>query len=77
MKLEKPDFFLIMPLLGSLLSSEYRLGLINWFSPTRGAIFSFILSPAEKLADWRRGGLMRVGPALWESGGGGGLRCEF
>ena len=58
MKPEKADFFLIMPTLGSLLSSEYLLGLINWFSLTRGGVFSFILSPAEKLADCRRGGLI-------------------
>jgi hypothetical protein len=47
-----PDFFSIMPGFGSLLSSEYGFGLINWFSLTLGGVFSFT-SPAcvEKLCD--------------------------
>jgi hypothetical protein len=47
-----PDFLSIMPGFGSLLSSEYGFGLINWFSLTLGGVFSFT-SPAcvEKLCD--------------------------
>jgi hypothetical protein len=78
MKPEKPDFFRITPGFASLVSSEYRLGLISWFSPTRGGCFSLILSPAEKLADCRSGGLIIRGSGdVCDNGGGGGRRKEF
>jgi hypothetical protein len=70
---EKPDFFLIMPCRGSLPSSEYLLGLINWFSATRGADFS----PDEELAEcWRGMSAMADGSGGWARGGGGALRTE-
>lgn len=73
---ENPDFFLIIPCRGSLPSSEYRLGLINWFSATRGVDFSLDLSLDEKLAECCRGTSMGGSGAVWASGGGGGLRRE-
>jgi hypothetical protein len=79
MKPENPDFFRMTPGFVSLVSSEYLFGLINWFSPTRGGCFSPIaLSPAEKLADCRKGGLIVRGSGdVCDKGGGGGLRKEF
>ena len=78
MKPENPDFFLITPGLASLASSDNRFGDINWFSLTRGGCFSDILSPAEKLADGLKGGLINRGSGeVCDNGGGGGRRKEF
>lgn len=76
-KPEKPDFFLSIPDLGSLVSSEYLLGLMSWFSPTRGGAFSLILSPAVKLADCRNCGLTIYGGLVCDNCGGGGRRKVF
>ena len=78
MKVENPDFF--FPSLESLVSSENLFGVIAGDSPTRGADFSLILSPAEKLADCRNVGLNMRGSGLvlaCARGGGGGRRNEF
>lgn len=76
-KPEKPDFFLSTDDLGSLLSSEYRLGLINWLSVMRESwdlTLMKVESAAEKLTDWRRDGLMmRVSALVLALGGGGTL----
>ena len=53
-KPEKPVFLLRTVVLGSLASSEKRLGLINWFSMTRRSwAFSPMVgaAPVVKLAD--------------------------
>ena len=55
MKPEKADFFLSTADFGSLLSSEFLLGLINWLSGTRAP---WDESAVEELACWRRDGLM-------------------
>ena len=73
-----PDCFLITPGFVSFVSSEYRLGVINWFSLTRGTILSKVRSDDEKLEDDFSCGLISRGSGLvCESGGGGGLRREF
>jgi hypothetical protein len=78
MKPEKPDFLRITLGFVSFVSSEYLFGEISWFSPMRGGCFSPILSPAEKLADCRSGGLcMRGSGDVCAKGGGGGRRREF
>ena len=77
MKFENPLFFLkTVPLFGPLASSEYLFGLVVPFSD-RGGVTS-IRSPAEKLEDCRKEGLItRVSGLVWESGGGGGRRREL
>ena len=81
-KPEKPDFFLrTPPILGSLASSENRLGATGVASTLEGNLSSLIRvsaaeSAAEKLADWRKegGGMVFWGSEPPTGGAGAGRR---